>query len=58
VIDVSGKVINAEVIKSPVSGVFDEPAIAAVSRWEFTPATLNGRRVAVYMQILIEFRLK
>ena len=35
----------------------DEKAIAAVSTWRFQPATLDGKPVAVEVNVQVSFRL-
>jgi periplasmic protein TonB len=35
----------------------DEKALAAVQMWRFQPSTLNGRPVAVAIQVEVNFRL-
>jgi outer membrane biosynthesis protein TonB len=35
----------------------DEKAIGAVSTWRFQPATLNGKPVAVEINVQVSFRL-
>jgi protein TonB len=43
----------------PVSGnaVFVKPAMAAVSRWTYRPASVNGVPVAAATMIRVKFRL-
>jgi periplasmic protein TonB len=36
---------------------FEESAIQAVKQWRYEPATQNGRPVAVYFTVLVEFQL-
>lgn len=36
-VDAEGRVINARVVESTPRGVFDEAALAAVTRWRFRP---------------------
>lgn len=36
-VDAEGRVVNARVVDSTPPGVFDESALAAVSRWRFQP---------------------
>jgi protein TonB len=35
----------------------DEKAIEAVKQYRFRPATKNGRPVAVYVAVVVDFRL-
>jgi TonB family protein len=38
--------------------VFDEAAIEAVRKWEYQPAQQDGRPVAVYFTVVVEFELR
>jgi TonB family protein len=40
------------------SQFFAEAARAAVARWRYRPATLNGRPVRVYLDVAVNFRLQ
>lgn len=57
IIDKGGKVIDARILKSMGKSGLDEAAIDAVLKWEFTPATLNGVPVSVYMSLTVVFKL-
>lgn len=54
IIDVDGNVCDAAVLKG-INAEVDAAAVAAVKRWRFTPATLNGRPVAVYFDLTVRF---
>jgi protein TonB len=58
VIDEDGTVKEIEVVAcdQPSFG-FEEAAIEAVRQWRYRPATLRGRPVAVYLVVLVEFKL-
>jgi len=56
VIDRSGRVVNLRVVKS-ASELLDAAAIAAVEKWIYRPATLNGRTVNVYLTVSVDFKL-
>lgn len=58
VIDEEGSVVEIEVIgpSQPDFG-FEAAAIDAVQQWRYSPATLRGRPVAVYMVVVVEFKL-
>jgi hypothetical protein len=51
---VNGRVCEVEVV-SPVNAELEEEAIAAVSRWEFTPTWLNGQPVDVRRFVSVSF---
>jgi len=52
----SGAVGEIEVLRG--HPLFDAPAIAAVRRWRFRPARLDGRPISVFRIIRIPFRLE
>jgi TonB family protein len=56
VIDSSGLVVNLRVVKS-AGEMLDSAAIAAVEKWIYRPATLNGRTVNVYLSVSVDFKL-
>jgi protein TonB len=45
------------VLKTMPMGL-DQAAVNAVKTWKFKPATLNGRPVAVYYNLTVNFRLQ
>jgi len=51
-----GKIHNPHVVRSLGLGL-DEKAIEAVNQWLFEPAVKDGRKVAVYVDIEVNFRL-
>jgi protein TonB len=56
-VDEYGRVEDAEVVESEPAGVFDDAALKSVRGWTFSPATRQGRPVAVRIDIPIRFRL-
>ena len=56
VIEKDGTVGRATVIR-PVSTDLDAAAVEAVRQWRYEPAKQNGKPVAVYMTITVDFRL-
>lgn len=56
VIDTAGDVHLEEVLKGMPMGL-TESAVQAIEDWKFEPATLHGEPVAVYYNLLVEFRL-
>jgi periplasmic protein TonB len=56
VIDAGGRVESARVLRS--QPLLDEAALAAVRRWQFTPAELNGVAVPVVMTVTVDFVLQ
>lgn len=56
VIDETGAVANAHVLRSVPQ--LDDAALAAVSRWQFTPSQLNGQPVNVVMTVTVNFTLQ
>ncbi len=57
VIDEEGRVRESTVIRS-VSETIDAAAIAAVSRWRYRPAELNGHAVSVHGVVRLNFQLE
>lgn len=56
IVGIDGNPHDIRVIKS-LSPEFDEKAIAAVKQWKFKPATKDGKPVAAYIMIEINFHL-
>jgi TonB family protein len=56
VIDASGRIVDLRVLKS-AGELLDAAAIAAVGRWIYRPATLNGRAVNVSLSVNVDFKL-
>lgn len=44
-VDAEGKVTDTVIVESTPAGVFDDAALAAVRRWRFKPAEVDGRPV-------------
>jgi len=57
IIDKVGNVTDIKVLKGLPSGL-TEAAVAAVSSWRFTPATLEGKPVAVYYLVTVSFSVQ
>jgi len=57
VIDEEGCVTRTKVLRAEETG-FAEQAVAAVTRWVFKPATLDGRPVAVYYTLTTNFAIQ
>ena len=55
VIDANGAVADARVLRS--IPLLDEPALAAVRQWQYTPTLLNGVPHPVIMTVTINFQL-
>jgi len=53
-----GRVRDIEVVEAEPSGYFEQAAVNAVSRWEFSPGMLRGRAVAVWMLVPVSFSLR
>lgn len=54
-VDINGDVIDARIGKSSGTTSLDEAALRAASKNKFTPATQNGRPVAVWVTYKVEF---
>lgn len=57
IIDKDGDVTNVKVLKGLPMGL-EDAAVDAVKRWKFRPATLNGKPVAVYYNLTVNFRIQ
>jgi protein TonB len=55
VIDTHGNVTSARVLRA--LPLLDQSALDAVRQWKFTPATLNGVAVPVYLTVTVNFTL-
>ena len=56
IIAASGDIEEVAVVRS-AGPLFDSAAVAAVQRWKYRPATLNGRAVRVLLNVTVSFRL-
>ena len=57
IIDKQGNVTNVKILKGLPMGL-GEAAVDAIKQWRFKPATLNGKPVAVYYNLTVNFRLQ
>ncbi len=57
VIDEHGDVSNVRVLKGLPLGL-DGAAVEAVKQWKFAPATLQGKPVAVYFLLTVNFKVE
>jgi TonB family protein len=57
IIDKEGQVTNVKVLKGLPMGL-DQAAVDAIKKWQFKPATLNGKPVAVYYNLTVNFQLQ
>jgi protein TonB len=54
----NGRVGAIEVLRAPHTRLgFEFAAIEAVKQWRYKPGLMNGRPVAVYVRIIVEFTL-
>lgn len=56
VVTQAGEVIDMEAVQ-PADPEAAQAALAAVSRYRFTPATLDGKPVAVLLRVIVNFRI-
>ena len=52
-LDAAGEIENVKVIKS--SPPFDSAALAAIKKWRFKPATLDGKPVPSVVPVVVSF---
>ncbi len=57
IIDEQGNVTEVSILKGLPMGL-SESAMDAVRQWKFKPATLNGKPVAVYFNLTVNFQLQ
>lgn len=57
VLDERGRFGELRVLKGLPMGLSEE-ALKALRKWEFTPATLNGKPVAVFYHVTVSFQLE
>jgi TonB family protein len=57
IIDKEGNVTNVKVLKGLPMGL-DQAAVDAIKKWKFKAATLNGKPVAVYYNLTVNFQLQ
>ncbi|MEM9554942.1 MAG: TonB family protein [Acidobacteriota bacterium] len=57
IIDKQGNVTNVKVLKGLPMGLSEE-AVKAIKKWQFSPATLNGKPVDVYYNLTVNFQLQ
>ena len=55
-IGTEGAVADAKLL-SQTASPFNEPALAAVRQWRYTPTLLNGQPVEVHMTVTVKFAL-
>ena len=55
-IDTQGRLSRARLVSKP--SVLDAAALTAVLQWEFSPATLNGKPIAVSMTTMVSFSVR
>ena len=55
-IDENGRVVNMKVLKG--HPLLDAAAKEAVSKWRYSPTTLNGERVPIIMTVTVTFTLR
>jgi protein TonB len=56
IVDAQGNVQSPRVVR-PLGMGLDEKALEAVMKYKFKPGTKDGKPVAVYMTVAINFRL-
>jgi protein TonB len=56
-LDVAGNPRETRVHRSSGHSILDAAAIAAVRRWAFEPASVDGRRIEAWVEVPVRFRL-
>jgi protein TonB len=57
VVSAGGRVLNTRVIQADPVGYFETAALRSVKKWTFIPAKIQGKRVAVQVDIPLSFSL-
>lgn len=57
IIDKEGNITDVKILKALPMGLA-EAAVSAVKQWKYEPATLNGKPVAVYFNLTVNFQLQ
>jgi len=58
VVDASGDVTEAEVLRASPPGIFEDKAIEAIMKWKYRPAKLRNSAVSVRITQTVEFTLR
>ena len=56
-VDKNGRVERVEVVESKPPNVFDQHVLEAVRRWEFQPASYEGKAVKTWIELPFNFEL-
>jgi len=51
-----GRIVNTKILRCP-DDAFVQPTLDALAQWEFEPATLHGKPVAVYYVLTVKYAL-
>lgn len=57
VVSAGGKVLSTRIIQADPAGYFEKAALKSVKKWTFIPAKIQGKRVAVHVDIPLSFSL-
>ncbi len=57
VVSAGGKVLSTRIIQADPVGYFEKAALRSVKKWTFIPAKIQGKRVAVRVDIPLSFSL-
>lgn len=57
-IGVNGKAAKLEVIESEPAGVFDDSALSTLKYWQFRPGIKEGKLVATWVKIPLNFKFE
>ncbi len=58
VVDASGNVTEADVVRADPPGIFEDKAIEAIMKWKYRPARLRNEPVSVRITQTVEFTLR
>jgi len=57
-VDQSGRVVKPKILDANPTGIFEESVLASITRWQFKPGRYQGREVATWVVLPIQFRLE
>jgi periplasmic protein TonB len=57
-VDQSGRVVKPKILDANPTGIFEESVLESITRWQFKPGRYQGREVATWVVLPIQFRLE
>lgn len=57
-VDRSGRVVKPKVLDAHPKGIFEQSVLESIARWQFKPGRYQGKEVATWVVLPIQFRLE